>query len=335
MPGSGLRNVTKLATKEIDSFTKEDLVIIWGGANDVNKNESIKGLKNLHEFVEQRINTNFMIVMVPHRHDLLDTSCVNNEVQNFNAKLHKLMKNIINVRILELSTTRDDFTKHGLHLNATGKDKIAKLMFQKILGWNFSLLDTSTGNNIDRNEEYVDDNNEGSTDSPIPSTIQDMDAPNIVNDIPQAAEEEQITIINKKVRSEELTDPNTQETANSADSEQMIINIDKGRSEDVIDLNTQEILEDKQMTITINKVPSEDQIDLSTQAITKNEQDIDNKVSGDEQIDLSTQEITRNEQDINNKVSGDEQIDRNTKGIRISTRPKKFPNTRSDDFLWV
>ena len=291
----------------------------------------MKGLKNLHEFVEQRINTNFMIVMVPHRHDLLDTSCVNNEVQNFNAKLHKFMKNIINVRILEISTTRDDFTKHGLHLNATGKDKIVKLMFQKILGWNSSLHDTSTGNNIDRNE-YVDDNNEGSTDSPIPSTIQDMDASNIVNDIPQAAEEEQMTIVNKKVRSEELTDPNTQGTA---DSEQMIINIDKGRSEDVIDLNTQEILEDKQMTITINKVPSEDQIDLSTQAITKNEQDIDNKVSGDEQIDLSTQEITRNEQDINNKVSGDEQIDRNTKGIRISTRPKKFPNTRSDDFLWV
>jgi hypothetical protein len=62
-----------LARKEIASFTKEDLVIVWGGANDVNKNESMKGLMKLHEFVEQRIDTNFMIVTIPHRHDLLDT----------------------------------------------------------------------------------------------------------------------------------------------------------------------------------------------------------------------------------------------------------------------
>jgi hypothetical protein len=35
------------------------------------------------------------------------------------------------VGILEL-VTRRDFTKHGLHLNITGKDKIARLMAQNI-----------------------------------------------------------------------------------------------------------------------------------------------------------------------------------------------------------
>ena len=325
MPRSRIRNITKLARNEIASFTKEDLVIIWGGANDVNKNESMKGLMNLHEFVDQRINTNFMVVTIPHRHDLRDTSCVNKEVQNFNTELHKIMKNKINVRILEISTTREDFTKHGLHLNAAGKNKVAKLMFQNIpllstdkkkhhiiLGWTTSLQSTSAGNDTspDRNEEHVGDNNEGSTDSQIASIIQDMGASNIDDGIPQAAEENQMIIINNKVRSEDLIDPNTQGTA---DNEQMIINIDKGRSEDLIDLNTQESAEDEQMTNISNKVRSEDQIDLNTQEIAVNEQVII----------------------INNKVRSDDQIDLSTKGIRMSTRPKKFPNTRSDDFLWI
>ena len=285
----------------------------------------MKGLMNLHEFVDQRINTNFMVVTIPHRHDLRDTSCVNKEVQNFNTELHKIMKNKINVRILEISTTREDFTKHGLHLNAAGKNKVAKLMFQNIpllstdkkkhhiiLGWTTSLQNTSAGKDTspDRNEEHVGDNNEGSTDSQIASIIQDMGASNIDDGIPQAAEENQMIIIKNKVRSEDLIDPNTQGTA---DNEQMIINIDKGRSEDLIDLNTQESAEDEQMTNISNKVRSEDQIDLNTQEIAVNEQVII----------------------INNKVRSDDQIDLCTQGIRMSTRPKKFPNTRSDDFLWI
>jgi hypothetical protein len=47
------------------------IVTIWGGSNDVNRNESIKGLMNLNEFVDQRNNTNIMIVTIPHRHDWL------------------------------------------------------------------------------------------------------------------------------------------------------------------------------------------------------------------------------------------------------------------------
>jgi hypothetical protein len=42
------------------------------------------------------------------------------------------MRNKHNVRILYLETIREDFTQHGLHLNATGKIKVVKLMSQKI-----------------------------------------------------------------------------------------------------------------------------------------------------------------------------------------------------------
>jgi hypothetical protein len=131
---------------------------------------------DLNEFLDQRNNTNITIVTISHGHDLLATSCINKEAQNFNKKLHKSMKNKENIRILDREPTREDFTQHGLHLNATGKTKVAKLMSQNIsvlsentnkhpinLKWFTTLQDVSTVNNIPKvmYEEYVVIGNEG------------------------------------------------------------------------------------------------------------------------------------------------------------------------------
>jgi hypothetical protein len=42
------------------------------------------------------------------------------------------MKNKDNVRKLEHDISREDFMQYGLHLNATGEDKVLKLMAQNI-----------------------------------------------------------------------------------------------------------------------------------------------------------------------------------------------------------
>jgi len=60
------------------------------------------------------------------------SSCVNKEVETFNNKLYNIMENKVNVKILDHQATREDFTRHGLHLNGTGKDKVVKLMSQNI-----------------------------------------------------------------------------------------------------------------------------------------------------------------------------------------------------------
>jgi cell fate (sporulation/competence/biofilm development) regulator YmcA (YheA/YmcA/DUF963 family) len=125
-------NVTQLAKNEISSLTKKDAVIIWGGANDISRNATMKGLKVLHDFVNQRSNISIIIVTAPHRHDLLAESCVNSEVKTFKRKLFKIMKTRSGVRILHHRYQREDFTKHGLHLNAVGKIKAVKLMSQNI-----------------------------------------------------------------------------------------------------------------------------------------------------------------------------------------------------------
>jgi len=60
----------------------------------------------------------------PLRHDLIPSSCVNTEVIRFNRLLRKRMKIFKKTTIIESDLNRDCFTKHGLHLNTTGKKQI-------------------------------------------------------------------------------------------------------------------------------------------------------------------------------------------------------------------
>jgi UDP-N-acetylmuramate-alanine ligase len=66
-------------------------VNIWGGANGINKNEINNGLKHIKNFVNNRQNTNIIVVSPPHRY-LDESSCVNKEVVVFNRKLHEIIK---------------------------------------------------------------------------------------------------------------------------------------------------------------------------------------------------------------------------------------------------
>jgi hypothetical protein len=125
MPGAGLQNITNLSKNEVTTLTKSDTVIVCGGSNDVNRNESQAGLNSLENFVNLRTNSKVLILPLPHRHDLTYDSCVNKEIQSFNRKLHKVMKNKEMAKILNYDITREGFTRHGQHLNSAGKSKLA------------------------------------------------------------------------------------------------------------------------------------------------------------------------------------------------------------------
>jgi len=130
--GARLEDVTNLADGEISTVGKSDTVIVIGGANDVNKNEANVGLKYLGKFVKNRQNTNIMIVTAPTRYDLQETSCVNKEIEVFNRKLHKVVKTADNAKIIQANLSRNDFRCHGLHLNVSGKEKMARLIGENI-----------------------------------------------------------------------------------------------------------------------------------------------------------------------------------------------------------
>lgn len=96
----------------------------------------------------------------PPRHDLLPSSCVNSEVIRFNNQLRKRLSQFNSVKILETGIERKYFSKHGQHLNSSGKEYIAvrldtvvkifshiKRMSPIPLPWEGDTVSTIQGNN--------------------------------------------------------------------------------------------------------------------------------------------------------------------------------------------
>jgi hypothetical protein len=80
-PGASTEEVVNTASRNIGKLTNKDMVVVWTGALDVAKNETEKGLHQIKTFVEYYSQTNIMVMSVPHRHDLDNKSCVNDEVK--------------------------------------------------------------------------------------------------------------------------------------------------------------------------------------------------------------------------------------------------------------
>ena len=79
-------------------------------------------------------NANIILLDIPHRYDLEETSCVNKEILVFNRKLKKITKVYKHVILLESSTNRKAYTRHGMHLNRLGKRQIARQIVSIIMG---------------------------------------------------------------------------------------------------------------------------------------------------------------------------------------------------------
>ena len=80
-PGANSQTIVSTSTKTTGKLTKKDIVVVWGGTRDVGRNETVKGLHQLRNFVENHKQTNVIVMSVPYRHDLEPNSCVNDEVK--------------------------------------------------------------------------------------------------------------------------------------------------------------------------------------------------------------------------------------------------------------
>ena len=83
-------------------------------------------------FVQSHANTNILIMMAPHRYNLKESSCIDKEIYSYTCKLKKMLKLIKHSDVLEITSIRSDFTKHSLHLNMSGRERMAKLFVKKI-----------------------------------------------------------------------------------------------------------------------------------------------------------------------------------------------------------
>jgi len=137
--------------------------------------------------VKNNTDTDIVLMGVPHRFELPDTSFVNKEVDSFNNKLKKIVKPFKFATLLKVEQRREHFTRHCMHLNATSKASATKLIVdwvntifikkkQSICDGNLYLITvsvvnddkqyclplvTSTSSHVNNNNDFVNNSNNG------------------------------------------------------------------------------------------------------------------------------------------------------------------------------
>ena len=123
-PGVGMKQIVQTGRNEIEKLNGDDVVVVWGGSNDFSKQNSQEVLRQLSNFVKKCQDVNVIVMSAPQRYDLMPSFCVNSEVVRCNHLLRKRMKLYMNMKILDTDLNRGYFTKHGLHMNSSGKDQL-------------------------------------------------------------------------------------------------------------------------------------------------------------------------------------------------------------------
>jgi hypothetical protein len=89
-----MKDIKKSAKMNMAQLTREDIVVLWGGggSNYVARNNSVVGMKYILDLLINSTHTSVILLSVPHRHDLINDSCVNREVKVFNRILQNRSK---------------------------------------------------------------------------------------------------------------------------------------------------------------------------------------------------------------------------------------------------
>jgi len=105
-PGAGAGAIVNTPNSEIENLTKNDVIILMGGANDIAKNDSKTAMRHIRNFINTNSHKNIVVVSVPHRCDLMQSSCVKSEIKSFNRKLLKHNKAHQHVSLLKVRSER-------------------------------------------------------------------------------------------------------------------------------------------------------------------------------------------------------------------------------------
>jgi len=81
-----MKAIVDTARDDIMKLKSDDVMVIWGGSNDIEKNNSREALKHLCNFVTNNQMLNTVVMAAPPRCDLLPSSCVNNVQQRENIR---------------------------------------------------------------------------------------------------------------------------------------------------------------------------------------------------------------------------------------------------------
>ena len=241
--GANMKEIIN-TTEDLLTSQSDDLVVIWGGANDIRMNNMREAVKSVSKFVETNKNLNVILINTPHRYDLSQESCVNTEVAKFNRQVKEIMKHQPQVEILELALDRRHFTTHGLHLNFKGKTVVSQSLASAVLQCFNKETNLLTAIPIPWKDHPLINNN-------ITMEVQDISISTIPNILNTAEEVDHLTSpiqedpLSNSNTTMELHDANTssisntkEEVGNSTTSNQDLHRIDNHITIDLQDSNS-------------------------------------------------------------------------------------------------
>jgi hypothetical protein len=121
-----MKDIKESAKMKMVQLTRKDVVVLWGGSNDVARNNSVVSMKHILDLLINPTHTSVILLSVPHRHDLINDSCVNRKVKVFSVSLRNRLKGFGKVDLIEVVSEREFYTKHGQHLKSKSQSKYGK-----------------------------------------------------------------------------------------------------------------------------------------------------------------------------------------------------------------
>jgi len=132
-PNANLNNITLSIKSEIRNFSKSDVVVLCGYKMEVARDNTMKWLSSILQYVKSSEHANVIIMDAPHRFDLGASSCVNKEVNAFNRKLNKTTEPYDHTTESNLNMQGEHFTKHGMHMNGSSMDSTLGFLTSRIM----------------------------------------------------------------------------------------------------------------------------------------------------------------------------------------------------------
>lgn len=130
-PNARLHQVTSDLRKLTNSYSKKDFVIVMGGTNDIENSATASYGMDVQEVINSTKNTNLIMVTIPPRYDKYFPENLSWKLNSSIAKCSHGSSHTLIINFSEFD--RNDFTRHGLHLNYNGKLKLIHKLKEAIL----------------------------------------------------------------------------------------------------------------------------------------------------------------------------------------------------------
>lgn len=70
-PGAQMKIISTTANEERKTLRSEDVLVIWGGSNNISKINTREAISNVPELVKESKDANIVLISASHRHDLI------------------------------------------------------------------------------------------------------------------------------------------------------------------------------------------------------------------------------------------------------------------------